>query len=173
MSKLICFAKNGQTLADPENLSTHSWIRNKLYILKLAFPSMFFQKLNVFFCRPSASDRKNITSRNYFLKIRVNIICWWFLLLSFWGRFDEEVRNRFMHFPRRRNILCISWEIFCEDESLCQQRQGSDLAPQGADSATPPASLKKDNSSLNISMSRQKICGNFFLILFLFKLFFV
>ena len=55
-------------------------------------------------------------------------------------------RSRFMPFPRRGNIFCIFWEIFGEDESLCQQR--SDLRPQGADTAQPPPSLKKDNSSL-------------------------
>ena len=55
-------------------------------------------------------------------------------------------RSRFMPFPRRGNIFCIFWEIFGEDERLCQQK--SDLRPQGADTAQPPPSLKKDKSSL-------------------------
>ena len=121
MGKMKMFAKYRQTifcpkigkLADPENLSTHSWIRNKLYILKLAFPSMFFQKLDVFFFGPSVSDRKNITSLNYVLKIRVNIIHWWFLLLYLMKKSEIDLcifqtQKYFVHFLR--NILW-RWEV--------------------------------------------------------------
>ena len=111
-AKKLVQTKSVQNIADPENLSTHSWIRNKLYkhtktcvsfhiiqnklseILKPAFPKVFLWTKCVW-----------QTSLDCVLKIRVNMICWWFLLLHFLFERDLMKKSEICIFPDA--------EIFC------------------------------------------------------------
>ena len=117
-----------QTIADPENLSTHSWIRNKLYkhtktcvsfhiiqnklseILKPVLPKVFLWTKCVW-----------QTSLDYVLKIRENMICWWFLLLHFLFERDLMKKSEICIFPDEE-IFCAFPEKYFVKMRACVSR---------------------------------------------------